>query len=44
MAQSHLQPKRDAKGKVNPILGVADPAVEQELLSRLLALNLQNAR
>jgi len=35
-----LQPRRDPKGKVNPILGVADPAVEQELLARLLALNL----
>jgi len=22
-----LQPKRDPKGKVNPVLGVADPAV-----------------
>ncbi len=38
-----LQPKRDPKGKVNPILGVADPAVEQELLARLLALNLSLA-
>ncbi len=35
-----LQPKRDARGKVNPILGVADPATEQEVLARLLALNL----
>jgi len=39
-----LQPRRDAKNRVNPILGVADREVEQELLSRLLALNLQNAR
>ena len=38
-----LQPKRDEKGKVNPILGVADPAIEQEVLARLLALNLQSA-
>lgn len=36
-----LQPQRDAKGKVNPILGVADPEIEQELLAHLLALNLQ---
>jgi type II restriction/modification system DNA methylase subunit YeeA len=36
-----LQPQRDAKGKVNPILGVADPATEQEMLARLLALNLE---
>jgi hypothetical protein len=35
-----LQPKRDENGKVNPILGVADPATEQEILARLLALNL----
>jgi len=34
-----LQPRRDEKGRVNPILGVADPAVEEELLARLLALN-----
>ena len=39
-----LQPKRDAKGRVNPILGVADPAVEQEVLARLLALNLSTSR
>lgn len=39
-----LQPKRDPKGKVNPILGVADPAAEQELLARLLALNLSTAQ
>jgi hypothetical protein len=39
-----LQPKRDAKGKVNPILGVADPATEQEVLARLLALNLSMAK
>ncbi|MFH1108381.1 MAG: DNA methyltransferase [Planctomycetota bacterium] len=36
-----LQPKRDAKGKVNPILGVVDGAVEQEVLSGLLELNLR---
>ena len=36
-----LQPKRDAQGKVNPILGVTDPAIEQEVLSRLLALNME---
>jgi hypothetical protein len=36
-----LQPKRDAKGKVNPILGVVDPAVEQEVLSGLLEFNLR---
>lgn len=35
-----LQPKRDERGRVNPILGVADPADEQEVLARLLALNL----
>ncbi len=35
-----LQPLRGADGKVNPALGVEDPAVEQELLSRLLDLNL----
>jgi hypothetical protein len=35
-----LQPKRDEKGKVNPILGVADPATEQEVLACLPALNL----
>ncbi len=35
-----LQPNRDPRGRVNPILGVADPAVEQELLAGLLALNL----
>lgn len=35
-----LQPKRDAGGKVNPILGVVDPAIEQDVLARLLALNL----
>ncbi|HVP13774.1 MAG TPA: type IIL restriction-modification enzyme MmeI, partial [Phycisphaerae bacterium] len=35
-----LQPKRDEKGKVNPILGVVEPAIEQEVLGRLLALNL----
>jgi hypothetical protein len=28
---------------VNPILGVTDPAVEQEMLARLLALNLKMA-
>ena len=38
-----LQPKRDKKGKVNPILGVADPAIEQEVLAHLLALNLESA-
>jgi len=38
-----LQPNRDPGGKVNPILGVADPAVEQETLARLLALNLEMA-
>ena len=36
-----LQPRRDAKGKVNPILGVVDPAVEQEVLSGLLEFNLR---
>lgn len=35
-----LQPNRDPRGRVNPILGVADPTVEQELLAGLLALNL----
>lgn len=39
-----LQPKRDDKGKVNPILGVADPAIEQEVLARLLKLNQDIAR
>ena len=34
-----LQPNRDERGKVNPVLGVVDPAIEQELLSRLLPLN-----
>jgi len=38
-----LQPKRDAKGKVNPILGVVDPGAEQEVLARLLALNLRES-
>lgn len=35
-----LQPNRDKAGKVNPILGCADPNTEQDLLARLLALNL----
>lgn len=39
-----LQPQRDAKGKVNPILGATDPAIEQEVLTRLLALNLAQAQ
>ncbi len=34
-----LQPKRDAAGKVNPVLGVAVPDVEREVLGRLLLLN-----
>ncbi len=38
-----LQPQRDGGGKVNPVLGVADPEVEQQLLARLLALNLSMA-
>lgn len=39
-----LQPRPDEKGKVNPILGAADPAIEQEVLARLLALNLAMGR
>jgi len=39
-----LQPQRDKNGKVNPILGVADPAAEQEVLVRLLALTLAMSR
>ena len=38
-----LQPVRDENGKVNPALGVADPAVEQDVLARLLALNLEQS-
>jgi hypothetical protein len=38
-----LQPQRDAANKVNPILGVADPAIEQEMLAQLLRLNLAMA-
>ena len=34
-----LQPNRDDKGKVNPILGVKDPAAEQLMLAQLLDLN-----
>jgi hypothetical protein len=29
----------DIRRKVNPILGVVDPAAEQEVLARLVALN-----
>lgn len=36
-----LQPRRDERGVVDPSLGVDDAAIEQEVLGRLLALNLQ---
>ena len=39
-----LQPKRDEKGKGNPILGVVEPAIEQEVLGRLLGMNLGMAK
>lgn len=35
-----LQPGRDEGGKVNPLLGITDPEVEEQVLARLLALNL----
>jgi type II restriction/modification system DNA methylase subunit YeeA len=34
-----LRPRRDAKGKVNPDLGVEDAAVEKDVLRRLLKIN-----
>lgn len=36
-----LSPRKGTDGRVNPALGVADPVVEQDLLGRLLALNLE---
>jgi type II restriction/modification system DNA methylase subunit YeeA len=38
-----LEPVREKKGGVNPALGVRDPAVEQEILTRLLELNRRSA-
>jgi hypothetical protein len=34
---------RDEKGRINPALCVQDPRVEQDVLTRLLALNLKRA-
>jgi hypothetical protein len=34
-----LKPRRDENRKVNPLLGVEDPMIEREVLTRLLALN-----